>query len=128
MKKGSKIVLWVLLCLGIIMVLMASWAAVDPIKYRNLIVNDVKLDNLSDGVYEGSFNGGRFSNAVMVTVKDHKIIEIKKTKPLSAPTDDLYKQVYDEVMKKQSVHIDTVSGASVTTKTALKAIENALSK
>jgi uncharacterized protein with FMN-binding domain len=128
MKKKLKIGLWILLGLVVIVIVMTSWAAMDPIKYRNLIVNEVKLDNLSDGIYEGSFNGGRFSNAVMVTVKDHKILDIKKTKPLSAPTDDLYKQVYDEVMKKQSVHIDTISGASITTKTALKAIENALSK
>jgi len=128
MKRKFKIGLWVLLGLVVIAVVMASWAAVDPIKYRNLTVNDVKLAKLSDGVYEGSFNGGRFSNAVVVTVKDHKITEIKKTKPLSTPTNDIYKQIYDEVMRKQSVHIDTVSGASVTTKTALKAIENALSK
>ena len=64
MRKKRKIVIWILLALAIIIILMVSWAAVDPIRYRNLTANNVDLENLPDGVYKGSFKGGRFSNSV----------------------------------------------------------------
>ena len=127
MSKRRKIILRVLLILVIIIVGMVSWAAVDPIRHRNLIVNDVNLENLPDGVYEGSFKGGRFANSVEVTIKDHRIVAIKKVRS-STSTEKLHRQIYDKVIEAQSLTIDAVSGASVTTSTALKAIENALSK
>jgi len=126
MKKRTKIILWVLLGFVIVIIAMTAWAAIDPIRYRNLVVNDIKLENIPDGVYEGSFKGGRFKNSVEVTIKDHRITDIRKIGS-PKPTEKLYKQVYDKVMEEQSLSIDAVSGASVTTKTALKAIENALS-
>ena len=126
MRKKRKIVLWILLALAIIIIGMVSWAAVDPIRYRNLAANNVDLENLPDGVYKGSFKGGRFSNSVEVTVQDHRILDIKKIKP-SGKTEKLYRQIYDKVIEEQSLAIDAVSSASVTTNTALKAIENALS-
>jgi uncharacterized protein with FMN-binding domain len=126
MNRKLKRVLWVLMGIVAIGILVISWAAVDPIRYRNLIVKDVSLENLPDGIYTGSFKGGRFANSVEVTIKDHKIAHIRNTKP-SAQAKKLHEQIYDRVMEEQSLAIDTVSGASVTTKTALKAIENALS-
>jgi len=127
MNRKLKISLWALLGLAIVVIGMVSWAAVDPIRYRNLIVNDVNLEELPDGVYKGSFKGGRFSNSVEVTIKDHSIVDIKKASR-STPTEKLHRQIYDKVIEEQSLAIDAVSGASVTTNTALKAIENALSE
>jgi len=126
MKKRTKVILWVVLGFVIFMVIMAGWAAIDPIRYRNLVVNDIKPENIPDGVYEGSFKGGRFSNSVEVIIKDHRIVDIKKIGS-PTPTEKIYRQIYDKVMEKQSLAIDAVSGASITTKTSLKAIENALS-
>ena len=127
MSKKRKIILWVLLGLVIIIIGMVSWAAVDPIRYRNLAVNNVSFENLPDGVYAGSFKGGRFSHSVEVTIKDNRIVDIRKIKP-SKPAEKLYRQIYDKVIEEQSLTIDAVSGASVTNNTALKAIENALSR
>jgi major membrane immunogen (membrane-anchored lipoprotein) len=42
--------------------------------------------------------------------------------------EDVRQRIYAKVMEKQSLQIDTVSGATVTTLTTLKAIENALSR
>ena len=125
MNKKLKIFLWILLGIVILAVLMAGWAAIDPMRYKKLVVNDVILDDIPDGVYEGSFKGGRFSNSVEVTIKDHKIVDIKKVGS-PTPTDKLYSQIYDKIIEKQSLNIDAVSGASITTKTSLKAVENAL--
>ena len=127
MNKKLKIFLWILLGLVIIAALAAAWAAIDPIRYRNLAVNDVNIENLPDGVYEGTFKDGRFTNSVEVTVKDGRITDVKGVKSPGS-TEKLYKQIYDKVVEEQSLAVDSVSGASITTKTVLKAIENALSK
>lgn len=127
MKKRTKIILWILLGFVVFIIAMVAWAAIDPIRYKNLVVNDVELDELPDGAYEGYFKGGRFTNSVEVTIKDHRIVNIRKTGS-PKPIEKLYGQIYDKVVEKQSLAIDAVSGASITTKTSLKAIENALSK
>jgi uncharacterized protein with FMN-binding domain len=102
-------------------------AYIDVIRYNGLIVEEVNLENINDGSYKGFFKGGRFSNSVEATVKDHKITSIK-SQGRSVPTEDVRQRIYAKVMEEQSLKIDTVSGATVTTLTTLKAIENALSK
>ncbi len=105
---------------------LAIWAYSDVVKYRNIDINETNLADLPDGAYKGSFDGGRFTNSVEVTVIDHKIEHIKLI-DAATKVKDLYDLIYDEVIKKQSLKVDTISGATVSTKTALKAIENALS-
>lgn len=129
MQMGRRLKI-VLIVVGIIIVAMigfAGWAYMDVMKYKDLDINEVDLASIADGSYEGTFDGGRFSNSVEVTVSDHKIVDIKK-QGRSGPQGEVYQGIYAKVIEKQSVKIDTVSGASVTTLTTLKAIENALSK
>ena len=106
---------------------LIGWAFVDVIRYNELVIRDVDLQNIADGVYAGSFKGGRFSNSLAVTVRDHTIVDIKRLKP-SMPQEYVRQKIYAKVMEKQSLQIDTVSGATVTTLATLKAIENALSR
>ncbi|MBD3181519.1 FMN-binding protein [Candidatus Poribacteria bacterium] len=125
--KTFKIILIVIGVIIIIAIGLAGWAYLDVTKYKDLEIKDVDLQNIADGTYEGNFKGGRFSNFLMVTVKYNKIVDIKALKS-SAPQEELYRKIYAKVIEKQSLQIDTVSGATVTTLTTLKAIENALSK
>ena len=120
----------VLIVVGVVVVIilgLIGWAYVDVIRYNELVIRDVDLQNIADGVYEGSFKGGRFSNSLEVTVRDHTIVDIKRLKS-SMSQEDVRQKIYARVMEKQSLQIDTVSGATVTTLTTLKAIENALSR
>jgi uncharacterized protein with FMN-binding domain len=128
-KVGRKLKI-VLIVIGAIVVFalgLAGWAYIDVVKYRELVIKDVDLRNIPDGVYEGTFKGGRFSNSLEVTVKDHRIVDIKRIGS-RASVEDLYQKIYAKVIESQSLQIDTVSGATVTTRTTLKAIENALLK
>jgi len=128
-KLGRKLKV-ILIVVGSVVVLMLGligWAYMDVVKYNDLVIKDVDLQKIADGVYEGSFKGGRFSNSLEVTVKDHTITDIKQLKS-SGSQDDLCQKIYAKVMEKQSLQIDAVSGASVTTLTTLKAIENALDR
>ena len=88
MKIGRKFKI-TLIVIGAVVVIalgLAGWAYVDVARYNDLPIRDVDLGNIADGQYEGSFDGGRFSNSVAVTVRDSKIVDIKKLKS-SAPGD-----------------------------------------
>lgn len=91
-------------------------------------VSGVNLNSLQDGTYTGSYEGGRWSNEVKVTIKDHKIVDIKLVKDVSIPKDEATKELFDRVIKEQNTAADVVSGATVTSKAYLKAIENSLKK
>lgn len=93
---------------------------------RKLEINEVNLTQVNDGAYEGIYKAGRWTNELNVLVKDHKITDIKVIKDVSFSNPEQAKQVFNEVIEKQSTKVDVVSGASVTTKAYLKSIENAL--
>ncbi|MCR4436073.1 MAG: FMN-binding protein [Clostridiales bacterium] len=90
-------------------------------------LNSVDLAGIQDGDYKGSYKLGRWSNEVEVTVKDHKISDIRILKDVRFPLKDVTDKMIQEVIEKQDVNVDVVSGATVTSKAYLKSIENALS-
>ncbi|MDD3656391.1 MAG: FMN-binding protein [Atribacterota bacterium] len=96
-------------------------------KYRKMVINDIDLSKLKDGVYQGAFTDGRWKNELEVTVKDHTITDIKMVKASDwSGMNAFSEKVFQLVKEKQSLQIDTVSGATVNTKAVLKSIENAL--
>jgi uncharacterized protein with FMN-binding domain len=129
MKIGGKLRVILIVIVAVIAVTLALifWAYVDVMRYNELAIRDVNLQNIANGVYEGSFKGGRFSNSVAVKVRDHAIVNIKELKS-STSQKDVRQKIYSKVIENQSLKIDTVSGATVTTLTTLKTIENALSQ
>jgi uncharacterized protein with FMN-binding domain len=94
----------------------------------NLVINDVNLSSLSDGMYNGKYDAGRWTNEMNITIKDHKIIKIDVVKDVSIPKLEVTNAMLSKVIEKQNTNVDVVSGATVTSKAYLKAIENALNK
>jgi uncharacterized protein with FMN-binding domain len=93
-----------------------------------LVVNEVNPSTLSDGVYNGKYEGGRWTNEVVVTVKDHKITKIDLVKDVLFSKPDVTRDIFDKVIGKQNTAVDVISSSTVTSKAYLKAIENALKK
>lgn len=91
-------------------------------------ITNVNLSAINDGTYSGKYNYGRWSNQINVTVRDHKITNIDIIKDVIFPKDNVAKQLFDNVMGKQSTQVDAISGATITCKAYLKSIENALNK
>ena len=129
-KRKKRKILIVLACVIIVLVLIAAglliWATSGLSKYKNMVINDVDLSKVPNGTYKGSFKGGRWSNTVEVTVKDHKITDIKITKDVLFKTSRVPGELFPRIKQAQSLKVDTVTGATVTSKAYLKAIENAL--
>lgn len=100
-------------------------------KYKKAVseikIGSVDLSKVSDGKYSGSCDAVFVGSEVLVTVKNNKIEDIilithKTERGKSAEV------IQDEVLKSQSLQVDTISGATNSSKVILKSIENALTK
>jgi uncharacterized protein with FMN-binding domain len=95
----------------------------------SLPLNAVDFSRLVDGVYVGEYEGGMYkwrANSVQVTVSSG---EVTKIEPISGVVDQgngSTQMLYDRVIKSQSLQVDTISGATLTSKAYLQAVENAL--
>lgn len=83
--------------------------------------------DLEDGVYEGTGTGFAGPIKVAVTIKDHTITAIEI---LSKSDDAAFftraKAMIDRILEKQSLDVDTVSGATYSSRGILRAVKNAL--
>lgn len=95
---------------------------------ENLAINPVDLTAIEDGTYAGVYQAGRWSNEVAVSVTDHQIANIAVVKTVTIDDPELTSTIINNVIKNQSTTVDTVSGATVTSKAYLKSIENALTQ
>jgi uncharacterized protein with FMN-binding domain len=97
---------------------------------RSLPLNRVDFGRLTDGTYHGAYEGGIYkwrANECDVTVMDGKVTEIQlvgSKDPGSKNTQ--HKELYDRVIKAQSLQVDTITSATLTSKAWLQAVENAL--
>ena len=90
-------------------------------------VKNINLMEMDDGVYKGSYSAFPVSVIVDVTIKDHKITEIglvEHSNGQGKPAEVITQKVIEE----QSLDVDSISGATYSSKVILKAIEDALTK
>jgi uncharacterized protein with FMN-binding domain len=141
-KRKGNIKVWtvLLVILGVIVAGSGiTMLAFEPGRREasNLTIGNVDFKKLRDGVYEGEYKGTKdhFRDAkVMVTVDSGAVTEIEVTggalsgeKQTSEvrngqSIDDLLNRVIDS----QSLQVDVISGATISSKVHLKAVENAL--
>ncbi len=95
---------------------------------ENLAINPVDLRGIDDGTYTGVYKAGRWSNEVAVSVANHQISNIAVVKTVSLEAPDVTNTIISSVIEKQNTTVDTVTGATVSSKAYLKSIENALSQ
>ena len=97
---------------------------------RSLPLNRVGFSKLNDGTYHGTYAGGMYKwrkNECDVTVSSGKVSDIQlvvSQDPGGKNTQ--HKELYDRVIQAQSLQVDTISGATLTSKAYLQAVENAL--
>jgi len=97
---------------------------------RSLPLNAVDFSKLKDGTYHGAYAGGMYkwrANECDVMVTDGKVTDIQlvgSKDPGSKNTQ--HKELYDRVIKAQSLQVDTITSATLTSKAWLQAVENAL--
>ncbi len=142
-KKKRRAGLIVLLCIvGVIVLGMAvTVLAFEPGRKEamNITVGDVDFNRLKDGAYTGAYKGTKDSlrdTAVEVVVTNGEIADIRVVEGALAGekqnTEKIKGQtitdLFDRVTEQKTLQVDGISGATITTKTHLKALENALSQ
>ena len=96
---------------------------------EDIVVESIAIEDVKNGVYIGeSMVLGDMSMIVEVTVKKGKITDIV----IVSSKGDWYarnaKHVIKGVIASQSLKVDTVTGATISSNAILKAVENALKK
>ncbi len=136
-KKGKGIIkgcLIAVLAAGVLLAVAGgigwSFLAKEHREAASLPLNAVDFDRLTDGTYHGVYAGGMYkwrTNECDVTVAGGKVTDIQLTlsqDPGSENTD--CEMLYERVIQAQSLQVDTISGATLTSKAYLQAVENAL--
>ncbi|MBC2456687.1 FMN-binding protein [Clostridium beijerinckii] len=129
MLNVKKILLGVVCLVAITSIIVGGKYLISVRNYqktiKELTINNVDLSKIPDGKYIGSYDVNLISAKVSVTVKNHKIenIDLLEHKTDRGKPAEV---IPDMVVKAQSLQVDTISGATNSSKTILKAIENAL--
>lgn len=139
-RRGFKVFFIVLACILGVIVIGAGVAFVvfEPGRREaaGIVVEDVDFGRLKDGVYVGEYVGTKDhlrDAKVQATVKGGQIEKVDVTGGALAQKQEqeirsgqTLQSLFDRVIQKRSLQVDAISGATITTKTHLKALENAL--
>ena len=86
---------------------------------------EIDMEQVADGIYKGSSDGGMVKVEVEVEVKDHKIANINLLKH-ECGTGKPAESILDEMIKNNTDDVDAVSGATASSKTIRNAVNKAL--
>jgi len=89
----------------------------------------IDLAKVLDGTYEGVGKGLMGAIKITVTVKDGKIVDVTVVENNETPqiASQALENVPKSMVDQQKIDVDTVSGATFTSKGIIEAVRNALS-
>lgn len=124
-KKGKKVLFIVL---GAIVAVIAGFALFINIGLglKDATIKNIDVTKIPDGTYTGELTGSRFGNKLKVTVSAGRITDIQILSDMAIVVKNVSSTLFSEVKEKQSLQVDCVSGATVSSKAYLMSMENAL--
>jgi uncharacterized protein with FMN-binding domain len=97
---------------------------------KNLPLQVVDFSRLKDGSYHGAYAGCMYkwrANECQVTVSSGRVTDIQLAGSKDPGAGNTRaEELYDRVIKAQSLQVDTISSATLTSKAYLQCVENAL--
>jgi uncharacterized protein with FMN-binding domain len=141
--KRRKFKVWLIVLSSILGVLVVgsgiAFLAFEPGRREamNVVVDNVSFQGLRDGTYVGEYVGTKDhlrDAKVQLTVKGGEVEAIDVVGgPLAGDKQNgeirngqSLQTLFGRVIENKSLQVDTISGATITSKTHLKAVENAL--
>jgi uncharacterized protein with FMN-binding domain len=96
--------------------------------YKSLVAKMPDLVPIVDGVYRGNYDlsGTPVKVILDVTIQNQKIIKIEIVKHTGSPIGKKAEKITEQIIEYQDLDVDTISGATASSKAILKAVENAL--
>ena len=115
----SKFILIVFICIFIIGCSTA---------YKTLTAKIPDLALKTDGIYRGDYDlSGTPVNVILdVTIQNYKISKIEIVRHSCSPIGKKAEKIIDQIIAIQNLDVDVISGATASSKTIIKAVENAL--
>ncbi len=92
---------------------------------KDVLVSNIEFTKLKDGDYLGSFSKEPVIVKLKLIVKDKKVVDIVILEHING-LGQKGEKVIEDVLSKQSLDVDTISGATASSTVILKAIENAV--
>jgi uncharacterized protein with FMN-binding domain len=134
MKRKGKSKMLIAINVMVILVVVGAgggllFTAGERREAKNLPIAAVNFKQLQDGTYVGEYQGGMYkwrANRVQVTVSSSKVTDIKILEQTEKRPSELTDELFGRVIRSQSLQVDTISGATLTSKAYLKGVENAL--
>lgn len=123
MKRFLKIVLIVAVVLvAFVLVAQATYGPALKKAAAQVTIAPLNLTGVADGTYKGTAAIMHVRPEVSVTVAGGRITSIAITPPVAAGI----KGLFDRIVAAQSLDVDGITGATITTKAMLAAVSNAL--
>jgi uncharacterized protein with FMN-binding domain len=94
-------------------------------QFRNLKINEIDLTGLADGYYSANVNYG-YEYSARIYIENNKIKTIQFPQNRESVYARLAEGIKHKIIKQQKINLDTVTGATTTSKILMKAIEKAL--
>jgi len=97
-------------------------------QYKNVEASLPDLTQKADGSYPGeaNFKGVPTSVTLETVIKNHKIISINIIRHSASPIGKKAEKITDTIIERQSLDVDVVSGATISSNAIRKAVENSL--
>lgn len=129
-RLKRRILVFAVVLIAVAVVVLAAKTALNKMESNlegllQIEVTDIDLSLIADGTYPGEYSAMPVSAKVSVTIKDHRITNIDLLEHNNGQGSGA-EVIPSIVVDKQTLQIDTISGATYSSKVILKAIENAL--
>jgi uncharacterized protein with FMN-binding domain len=125
MRKLGKGLLLVLL--GLVIACGVAYFVLKNIKVPMVNIIDVDLEQVQDGSYRGEYSAGPVLVTTRIVVNDNIIKEIVIEKH-QCGLGKKAEKIIDDVIKQQTLAVDIISGATLSSQVILKAIESGLNQ
>lgn len=83
---------------------------------------------LFDGIYEGSYRRGPMKARVKITIENQRISSIDLLEHDTWKGEEAEKIIPDRIIQEQSTEVDTVSGATMSSRVIMNAVQNAVDR
>lgn len=133
MKKILKYIWRLFLLSAVLGIALLTFLWFKGVKERedaaSVTINNIDFTTLTDGTYIGYYEGGIYGfreNSVEVVISNGEVISITNIINEEDKTDEFLEELYSLVLNDQTLEVDMISTATLTSLAYLKAIEDAL--
>jgi uncharacterized protein with FMN-binding domain len=129
MSKRGILIAFVFLVATIAMSIYSAIKNYQQLSFiRKLPVAAIDLSVINDGDYKGSFCYSHFCYKVNVSISSHAISAVTILRNRNSDYGKKAAAISERIIKAQSLQVDMISGATITSKSIVKSVEKALTE